>query len=312
VRVATAGRPDQAALFLAIERGYFVRQGLDVETVQFTIGAEMVPALATNQIQVGNGSPSAALFNALNRGVNIRMVADFAHIGPGDDTAVSMLVRKELADSGAVRTAADLKGRSVSVGSVRGTIGDLFLQRALATAGATIDDVQLVDMSFPDMLGALANQNLDAGLLTEPQVTQATEQGIARVLYPGGRVIPNAVVSVLQYSPQFAADQPDVATRFMVAFLQGVRDYHDAFHLKQNRDAAIDQLTQVLPLKDRHIWETAAPGHTDLNGRVNVADLRDQAAFYAQQGTLTGTVPDVERFVDSQFAEAAVRQLGPR
>src|SRR5690348_4493724 len=83
VRVATAGRPDQAALFLAIERGYFARQGLDVETVQFTVGAEMVPALATNQIQVGNGSPSAALFNALGRGVNIRMVSEFAHVGAG-------------------------------------------------------------------------------------------------------------------------------------------------------------------------------------------------------------------------------------
>ncbi|HEY7061138.1 MAG TPA: hypothetical protein VII06_06650 [Chloroflexota bacterium] len=50
----------------------------------------------------------------------------------------------------------------------------------------------------------------------------------------------------------------------------------------------------------------------DLNGHLNVADLRDWAAFYAQQGTLTGPVPDVESFVDTQFAEAAVQQIGRR
>ncbi len=82
VKVAVQGRPDQAALQLAIDRGYLAKQGLNISTVQIDSGAQMVPALATNQIQVGNGAPSAALFNALNRSVDIRMVADYAHVGP--------------------------------------------------------------------------------------------------------------------------------------------------------------------------------------------------------------------------------------
>src|SRR5262245_1980515 len=57
LRLAVQGRPDQAHLQLALDRGYFAEQGLDVETVQITSGAEMVPALATDQIQVGNGAP---------------------------------------------------------------------------------------------------------------------------------------------------------------------------------------------------------------------------------------------------------------
>src|SRR5262245_42180194 len=43
LRVAVQGRPDQAHLQLALDRGYFTAQGLDVETVQITSGAEMVP-----------------------------------------------------------------------------------------------------------------------------------------------------------------------------------------------------------------------------------------------------------------------------
>src|SRR5262249_1174912 len=73
------GRPDQAALELALRRGYFEQEGLDIQTVQANTGMEMLPSLATNQLQVASGSPNAALFNALNRGIDIRLVADFAH-----------------------------------------------------------------------------------------------------------------------------------------------------------------------------------------------------------------------------------------
>jgi hypothetical protein len=73
------------------------------------------------------------------------------------------------------------------------------------------------------------------------------------LLYPVGAVIPGALLSVLQYSPQFAAEQSDAATRFMVGYLQGVRDYTDAFVLGKDRDAAIDTLLQSLSPKDRHM-----------------------------------------------------------
>jgi ABC-type nitrate/sulfonate/bicarbonate transport system substrate-binding protein len=42
-----------AGIFLAAERGYFEEQGLAIELVPFDSGSRMVPALATNEIQVG-------------------------------------------------------------------------------------------------------------------------------------------------------------------------------------------------------------------------------------------------------------------
>src|SRR5712692_4686416 len=146
-------------------------------------------------------------------------------------------------------------------------------------------------------LSALGNAKLGGGTMTEPLVTQASHQGFAEVLYPAGAVIPGAILSVLQYSPQFAAEQPDAATRFMVGYLRGVRDYYDAFHLKQNRDAAINLLVQHLSVKDPVVWETYSPSFTDLNGKVDVDDLKDSAAFYAQNGMLNGPSPDVTQFV---------------
>ncbi|HLQ31918.1 MAG TPA: ABC transporter substrate-binding protein [Chloroflexota bacterium] len=312
VKVAVQGRPDQAALQLAIDRGYLAKQGLNISTVQIDSGAQMVPALATNQIQVGNGAPSAALFNALNRSVDIRMVADYAHVGPPTDTTLALLVRKELMDSGTVKSVADLKGRNVGLGTVKGTVSDYLFSKALDKAKATDANINVQYMPFPDIVSALGTGKLDAGTLTEPLVTQVVQQNIAKVLHPSGEVIPGAHLSVLQYSPEFASSQASAATRFMVGYLQGVRDYYDAFFQKKDRDAAIKLLTQSLSVKDAHIWEIAQPESIDLNGKVNLDDLKAQAQFYSQQGTLQGGVPDIAKYIDSKFADAAVKELGPR
>ena len=80
----------------------------------------------------------------------------------------------------------------------------------------------------------------------------------------------------------------------MVAFLKGARDYYDAFFLGEDKDAAIAILTKYLPVKDPKLWETSRQ-YTDLNGHVNVADLKLQAAFQKAHGNVTGAVPDISK-----------------
>lgn len=309
LKLGVSGRPDQAHLQLALDRGYFTQEGLDVETVQINTGAEMVPALATNQIQVGSGALSAALFNAMNRDIGMRLVSDFAHIGPGTDTTLSFIVRKDLA--GTIKSFADAKGRTLAISGPQGNIADLILARALEKSGTTLDGIEMHYLPFPDIMSALSNRVVDIGVMTEPFVTQASAQGIAEVLYPGGELIPNAHLAIVYYSPPFAQNQ-DAATRFMVAYLKGVRDHYDAFHLKQNREAAIDLLVKSLPIKDPRVWETYPPQYVDLNGQINMTDLRQQADFYFTNGMLPDGMPNIDQFVDPQFTAAAVQRLGRR
>jgi NitT/TauT family transport system substrate-binding protein len=311
VKVGTVGRPDMAAFELAYHRGYFERQGIEIKDVPASSGQEFAVALATNQVQVASGVPNAALFNALNRGIDIRLVADQAHVGGPDDRTVTIVVRADLMDSGVIKQASDLKGRTVSTGPLPGQYPDVFLARLLSSAGLAAEDVQVMHIAFADALAALASRRLDAAFMIEPLAAQAERQNIARVLVRGGTVDPGAQLSVLQYSPEFAR-QTEIATKFMVAFLEGARDYYDAIFLQQNRDAAIAILTSRLSLKDPTLWKEAMFRHTDLNGRINVADLRSQAAFYLKQGTLSGGIPDIDKYVDPSFAAAAVKLIGAR
>jgi NitT/TauT family transport system substrate-binding protein len=311
IKVGTVGRPDMAAFELAYHRGYFARQGIQIKDVPASSGQEFAVALATNQVQVASGVPNAALFNALNRGIDIRLVADQAHVGGPDDRTVTIVVRADLMDGGIVRVASDLKGRTVSTGPLPGQYPDVFLGRLLTLAGLAPEDVQVSHIAFADALAALASKRLDAAFMIEPLAAQAERQNIARVLVRGGMVDPGAQLSVLQYSPEFAR-QTVIATKFMVAFLEGARDYYDAIFLNQNRDAAISILTSRLSLKDPTLWKEAMFRHTDLNGRINLADLQSQAAFYKKQGTLSGPIPDIEKYVDRSFAVAAVKLIGAR
>jgi NitT/TauT family transport system substrate-binding protein len=311
VKLGMVGRPDIAANMLAIRRGYFAKQGIEIQPVLATSGQQFAAQLATNQIQVASGVPNAALFNALNRGIDIRIVADEAHIADASDRTVSIMVRSELIDSGAVKGPADLKGRRYAPGPVSGQYPDVLFHKLFAMGGFTEADATPVHLAFPDALAALASKQIDSAFLIEPLVRQAEDRKIARVLFTAGQIDPGAETSILQYSAAFA-QQRETAIRFMVAYLEGARDYYDAIFLKKDRDAALDILVKDTPLKDRKIWEEDMFRHTDLNGHVNLADLKSQAAFYKEQGTLSGPIPDIAKYVDMSFAEAAIKRIGAR
>src|SRR4051812_23553605 len=51
-------------VYLAIERGYFKDAGINVESVLFQSGAEMVASLGTGELGIGNGALSPGLYNA--------------------------------------------------------------------------------------------------------------------------------------------------------------------------------------------------------------------------------------------------------
>jgi len=310
VKLGVTNRPDQAHLELAIRRGYFDKQGIQIETVPAGSGMDFVPAVATNQIQVATGSPNAALFNAFNRGIDIRIVADYAHIGDATDSTISLVVRADLIDSGAVKSVADLKGRNVNW-AMRGSYPDVFFHRLFAKNAMNFGQVEIQTIGFGDALAAFTTKRLDAGFVIEPLVTFAQAKGMGKVMLRGGEVDPGAVLSIMVYSPAFAKNT-DLATRFMVAYLMGVRDYHDAFFLKKDQDAVIAILVQHLSIKDPAMWKAMSPLNTDVNGTVNVADLKSQAAIYKALGQVSGAVPDIDKYVDTRFTEAAVERLGRR
>src|SRR5262249_48541799 len=80
--IGTPGIPSAAPYILMRERGYLAEQGLEADLQLFDSGARMVQPLAAGQLDVAPGSVSVGLYNAVARGINLKIVADWASGAP--------------------------------------------------------------------------------------------------------------------------------------------------------------------------------------------------------------------------------------
>jgi NitT/TauT family transport system substrate-binding protein len=103
INVAVIGSIVDTPFYIARDHDFFKNEGLDVNFVSFDSGAKAIVPLATGELDIGSGALSVAFYNAMGRGVMIRVVADKGHTGPGYYHQ-SVFVRKDLIDSGAFRS----------------------------------------------------------------------------------------------------------------------------------------------------------------------------------------------------------------
>src|SRR3979409_746538 len=75
LKVGAIGAVSDAGIFIAQEKGYFKDEGLDVEIVGFKAAPQILPAIATGEVQVSGSAVTPALFNAIQRGVEMKIVA---------------------------------------------------------------------------------------------------------------------------------------------------------------------------------------------------------------------------------------------
>lgn len=304
VRIAEDGSPSGAGFYIAHARGYFAEQGLDVEIKPFESSGDMLPAIASGDIDVAGGITGANLFNAVARGLDIRIIADKGTNYPGR-SYFNLIVRKDLA--GEIKEYADLKGKRIGLFSV-GTLNEYTVEKALAVGGLTVHDVTLVPLGPPDMNVALANKSIDMGLQIEPLITQAEQQGIAVPWKETTDYLPGGQIAVVLASPKFVANQA-VADKFMVAYLKGLRDYNDAFRKGKDTDGVIKILTEYSEVKDPAVWRSVRVTGLNPNGYVSVESLTDQYQWYRANGSVLQDVP-LSQIIDMSLVDRALKQLG--
>lgn len=311
VRVGINSVVSDAPFFIANKKGYFQEQGIKVTFVQFDAGPKMIAPLGIGQLEVAAGAMSAGLFNAAARGINIKVVADKGSTPVGYDY-MPILVRRALVDSGTVKSYADLKGLKIAEAGKGGSPGSK-LNEALKSAGLAYKDVQHEYLGYPQHVLALTNGPIDASVTTEPSATMAVERGVA-VRLKNDDPYANQQIAVLLYSGDFISKMPQVARKFMVAYLKGARFYNDA--LKDGRfkgpNAAevIAILAQDTNVKDQALYRKMTPNGIHPDGKLNDASLNKDLQFYREQGYLEGVIA-LEQVIDSSFAAEAVKQLGP-
>src|SRR5262249_48107904 len=116
VTAAYVGTVSDIGMYLAERKGYFRAEGLDVTLTQIDLTSKMVPMLGTGDLDVGSGTVAVGIYNAVSRGVALKVVADKGSMRAGYGYE-GLLVRKDLVDSGRYKGFADLKGMKMAVAS---------------------------------------------------------------------------------------------------------------------------------------------------------------------------------------------------
>jgi NitT/TauT family transport system substrate-binding protein len=311
VNLGELGSASDAGIYIALEKGYFAEQGIELERTRFQTAADMVAPLGLGQLDVGGGAPSAGLMNAIvSRDIPLRIVADKGNLNPGFGFQ-GIVVRKDLWDSGAIRGPADMRGRKIAL-NARDITPEVVIDRYLRTGGLTVADVDIVTMSVADTVSAIANGSVDVAFSIEPFVTQIAEMGTGVVATRADQVIEGQQVAVILYSPKFIEDRPDIARKFMLAYVKGLRDYNDAFGKKvpEKKAEVVKILTEYTPVKDAALYDKMIMPGLNPNGRVSQESLDNSQGWWLEKGTQQARA-DLSKVVDNQFVDWAVQQLGP-
>ena len=305
IRMGVTGGVSGAGIYIASEKGYFKEQGLEMELTRFPSGAEQVAPLASGLLDIAGGGTSLGFYQALERGARFRIVADKGNTHSPEWDYVALVLRKDLFESGRVRNLEDFRGLTVTATGI-GAATEIALFTGLARAHVTPGDVTFIGLGNADMPAAFANHSIAAGMVAEPTLTRIESQGTAirfkgnsellgRTQYPG----------LIIFSEQFAAN-PDVARRWMTAYIKGLRDYNDAFQPPfKGRDEIIQILIKSTTVKERPLYDQMKPAGLDPDGKLDAEYFKFEVDYYKKTGVI-----DLSTLIDTSFQDYAVRQLG--
>ncbi len=275
---------NHAGLYLAQERGYFDEAGLAVE-----IYTPADPAAALQTVGAGRDT----------FGISYHSEILFAREQEVPVVSVAALVQHPLnclmllADSDIERPS-DLVGRTVGTAGLPSD--DAYLQTMLEFDGASLDDIEIVNVGF-DLLPAVLSGRVDAvmGAYWTHETILAEEQGTpVRYLRVEEWGVPDFYELILAAGETTVADHGDAISAFLGSLQRG---YNDAI---ADLDAALEVLLAASPDLDANVerqgLELLAPLWTD-NGQLafgtQTAERWDAFGGWMQEQGLLGAEVDI-------------------
>jgi NitT/TauT family transport system substrate-binding protein len=168
-----------APVFVAAERGYLRDAGFDVTLTPIVAGADSMSLVAQGQIDVAAAALSAAFYNAVNRGLEVKFVAATGY-QPRNGQPSALLIRQDLYDGG-VRVAG-LRGKKIGWIGNAGAASAYYVALILRPTGVRLTDIEPVNVANPDQEVALDRKAVDAVFTSAPFTELFEQKHLARIV----------------------------------------------------------------------------------------------------------------------------------
>jgi NitT/TauT family transport system substrate-binding protein len=293
-------------VYVAYDRGYFTQEGLDVDLQVLNDNTAILQTVATDQAQFSVTTPDPVIFNAIARGINIKILAPSTVNQPSDRPA-QFVVRQDLVDTGAYKTPADLRGKTIGAPAQS---SEWYVEKTLSLGGLTLADANVTIIRTPDMPAAFQSKGIDAAWVPEPTATAVNAQGFGKTVVSTGELFPGAVAAALLMSPKFGQEHPDAALKFVIAYVRGARAYYSDWMQGADRASIVQSFVTHTTIKDASLYDRIGLPSVEPNVSTNPSASWDVFQdFFVRQGLQEQKV-DLAQYIDMSLVDKAVQQLG--
>ena len=286
-----------AGVFIAKEKGFFEKEGVKVELKSFPGPSDTIPPTIAGHLDISLTTPDNVLLVNANQDAGLVNVA-FIDASTGADAVVA---------KNEIKTISDLKGKKIA--ATLGQCNHLLLLEALAKAGLTENDVNLVNMDGDASGAAFIAGSLDVAVTWEPWVTQITSTGKGHVVF-SSKDAPDVIFDTAAVTKKFAAEHP----KEIAAFIRGISD--GLAYMKEHPEEAQAIVAKTLSSKPEDV-AVMLKGCTLYNLDDNltlfgtpekpghVYEALDKVADFQVAHKVYPKKPDVASTLDATFVKSA-------
>jgi NitT/TauT family transport system substrate-binding protein len=280
-------------LFLAKEKGFFEKHGVNVELSIIEGLAERKQALAGGQVD-GMATALDVQVTLAAAGIPMQIVwlLDDSHGGDG------IIVKKE------INSVADLKGKKVAF--EQGSTSHMLLLSALKQANMTDKDVEMVQMSAGDAGAAFVAGKVDAAVTWEPWLSKAS-QANGKILV-STKELSGIIVDTVGFKKDVIEKRPEDIKAFVAAMAEAM-DYWKQHEEESNKIMAqglkidLGEFTGTVPgLKFLYKEENKQLFGTGGNKGAIYESTKNAIDFYVEQ-KIIDTAPNPEDLLNPTFVE---------
>ena len=281
--------------YIAEEKNFFRKRDLETKIVTFSRSNDL-NALIAGDIQFDLTAPDKVIHGALG-GYPVKMVL-----------GITRGLNLALAVNPAIKSAADLRGKSVAITGFSG-LPYTGLLLCLKELGMTRDQVVPLNIGGKTArFEALLSGKVPAAILDPPYTTLAAKEGF-RLLVDLAPLDVAYLRNIAAVSDRVARDDPRTVTRFVEAFAEGVRFYRN----KANKDESMRVLAKYLRVsldRNRPMVEEAYETYREVMAKKPYPDpaaLKTVLDVVSESNPRAKSV-NLASLVDSSYVEKLDRE----
>ena len=221
-------------LYVAIEKGYFKEEGIDIELV-LTPGADKVSAaLLSNDVEIGFAGAESAIYIYNNKEKDYPII--FAGLTKRDGQFI--ISRKKDNDF----KLNNLLGKEILVGRKTGMPALNFLN-ALKKQNININKIKInYNIDFASLSGAFVGGIGDYVNLFEPNASKIVNEGYGHIVASVGKLSGEVPYTTFYARKSYLENNKDIITKFTKAINKGIK-----YTLKQNETKVAKEIINQFP-----------------------------------------------------------------